>query len=265
MAQAALRRSWIAGNHPDVCIPVSTQPHPGTHSTMDCGSLMPPPHSPCNLPTTSYLDRISLVLGHYRSSRHQLKTPTEPVWYHDGPFHVNADHSSRRSLHCSLFHEIALPLTDLEPGPISPGRTKSMLKKLQGRLDAQWGSVKERCQRAGREKKRNTGGLDSRFEDTSIPARTTEGSLSWGSLQLKSASSGRKRERSDQEDTSRKKVLNRLCKTPQPDKQCAQCGQSIHCRCPRWPPYVDLVCGNCKNRTNGQAKAVEVRPRVHPK
>jgi hypothetical protein len=58
---------------------------------MDCGSLMPPSHdplSPYNLPTTPYLDRISLVLGHYRLSRHQLKTPTETVWYHDGPFHI---------------------------------------------------------------------------------------------------------------------------------------------------------------------------------
>src|ERR1700759_2451136 len=119
-----------------------------------------------------------------------------------------------------------------------------MCKKPQERLDAQWGSVKERCRRVEREKKHNTEGLGSRFEDTSLLARTTEGPLPSGSSQLKSSPSSCKRKRSDKEAASRKKVLNRLSKTPYPDEQCQQCGQSSYCRCPRCPPYVSQVCGN---------------------
>ena len=79
-----------------------------------------------------------------------------------------------------------------------------MCKKLQGRLNAQWESVKERCRQAGEDIKYNTEGLHSRFEDTSLLARTKEGTLPSGSPQLKSPPSGRKRKRSDKEDASRK-------------------------------------------------------------
>ncbi|OQV10379.1 hypothetical protein CLAIMM_14391 [Cladophialophora immunda] len=64
--------------------------------------------------------------------------------------------------------------------------------------------------------------------------------------------------RSDEEDISQKKDVNYPGKTPRTDGQCGQCGQWLHCRCSRSPPYIGHMCSNCKTRAKGKGNAVEL-------